>query len=196
MNEELRRELLQMTADDKRVREELLTTGELFDGYHPKMEKVHLENAGRLEEMIEKNGGAWLGSSTVGNDGAEAAWLIAQHAISSPDFSRRCLKLIEKAAERGEAELWHAAYLDDRINFFEGKPQRYGTQSDWNRKGKMQVWQMQDEEKVNDFRAEVGLNPLEHIVWENEETSGNAPEDFEERRREFLEWARRTGWRK
>lgn len=193
MNEVLRQKLLEMRAADSRVREELAKTGELFDGYCPKMEKIHLENAAELEKMIDENG--WTGKSLVGADGAEAAWLIVQHAISLPEFSRRCLKLLAEAVETGEAEPYQFAYLQDRINFFEGKPQKYGTQSDWNKDGKMQVWMLEDAAKVNDYRAEIGLKPLESLIWESAETNENAPIDFEKRRTEAEIWLKKVGWR-
>jgi len=193
MNEQLREKLLAMQAEDVRVREQLAATGELFDGYHPLMEQVHLKNAAELEPMIDAHG--WLGESTVGADGAAAAWLIAQHAISLPDFSRKCLRLIEKAVAANEAEPRQAAYLHDRISFFERRPQRYGTQSDWNKGGLMEVWRLEDAEKVNEYRRAVGLQPLESLTWENAETRENQPNDYTERQAEFEAWAKRVGWR-
>ena len=97
-NEELRRELLMMRAKDFRVREELALTGELFDGYHPAMETVHLENARRLEQLIDEHG--WLGKSLVGEDAAEAAWLVVQHAISLPNLQRRMLPVLKKRSRK------------------------------------------------------------------------------------------------
>jgi hypothetical protein len=193
MKEELRKKLLKMAAEDACVREKLAASGELFEGYHPKMEAVHLKNASELEKIIDEYG--WTGKSLVGKDGAEAAWLIVQHAISLPEFLRRCLGLIEKAVAEGEAEPYQFAYLQDRINYLEGKPQRYGSQSDWNEQGKMQVWTLENEEKVNEYRAEIGLKPLERLIWENEETEANKPEDFHKRQAEFLQWAKKVGWR-
>lgn len=194
MNQELREKLLAMRVTDERVRGELAATGELFDGYCPKMERVHLENAAELEKMIDENGG-WLGKSTVGADGAEAAWLVVQHAISLPEFSRKCLKLLEKAVTEEEAEPYQYAYLYDRICFFEKRPQKYGSQSDWNADGLMEVWTLEDEEKVNEYRAEVNLKPLESLIWENEETRENAPKNYAERQTESEAWAKRVGWR-
>lgn len=194
MNEKLRAKLLAMRAEDERVREELAATGELFDGYHPAMERVHLKNAHELERLIGEHG--WLGKSIIGADGADGAWLVVQHAISLPEFSRRCLHLIEEAAAKGEAEPFHAAYLRDRICFFENRPQRYGTQSDWNADGQMQVWVLEDEAKVNDYRRQVGLKPLESLTWENQESEENQPQDFAGRQAKFEDWARKVGWRK
>lgn len=193
MNEDLRIKLLEMTAKDARLREELAKTGELFDGYAEKMEAVHLENADALEKIIDEFG--WTGKSLVGADGAGAAWLIAQHAISLPEFSRKCLKLLEKAVAAGESEAWQAAFLQDRIAFFEGKPQKYGTQSDWNADGKMQVWTLENPEKVNEFRAEIGMKSLETLIWENAETRENAPQHFAERQQKYEDWLKKTGWR-
>ena len=184
-----------MRAEDECVREELAKTGELFDGYCLKMETVHLENAAALEKMIDENGG-WLGKSAVEIDGADAAWLIVQHAISLPKFSHRCLRLIEKAAADGEAEPYQAAYLHDRICFFENRPQRYGTQSDWNERGVMEVWQLEDEGSVNEHRRAVGLPPLESLIWESAETREHQPIDYAGRQKKFEDWARKVGWRK
>jgi hypothetical protein len=194
MKEQWREKLLSMKAEDLRVREELAASGELYDGYCPKMEKVHLENAVELERLIDENNG-WLGKSLVGEDGAEAAWLIVQHAISLPEFSRRCLVLIEKAVAENEAEPYQLAYLHDRICFFENRPQKYGSQSDWNANGVMEVWTLEDAEKVNEYRAAVRLKPLESLIWENEETRENKPKDYAARRAEFEAWARQIGWR-
>ena len=193
MNQSLRQKLSEMADKDKQTREELARTGELFEGYNPKMEEAHLKNARELERMIDEHG--WLGKSLVGSDGAEDAWLIVQHAISLPDFQRKCLRMIKKAVEDGEAEAWQAAYLEDRINFFEGKPQRYGTQSDWNEEGKMQVYKLENEDKVNEYRAEIGLKPLENLIWENKETTENKPKDWQKRKEEFSAWAGKVGWR-
>lgn len=195
MNEPLREKLLAMRAEDGRVRGELAESGELFDGYHPAMERVHLKNARELERLVDEHGG-WLGKSIVGANGADAAWLIVQHAISLPEFSRRCLKLIEKAVAEREAEPYRAAYLRDRIIFFENRPQRYGTQSDWNADGLMEVWTLEDSEKVNEHRRAVGLEPLESMTWENAETRENKPKDYTKRQSEFDAWATRVGWRK
>jgi len=195
MNNQTREKLLAMRAEDECVRKELAKTGELFDGYCPKMEAVHLENAAALEKMIDENGG-WLGNSAVGRDGADAAWLIVQHAISLPEFLHRCLRLIQKASEDGETEPYQAAFLHDRICFFENRPQRYGTQSDWNERGVMEVWRLEDAGKVNEYRRAVNLEPLESLTWETTEMHEHQPKDYAGRQTKFKEWARKVGWRK
>jgi hypothetical protein len=197
-NEKLRQELLAMRAEDERVREELAETGELFDGYHPTMEAVHLKNAARLEEMLAENG--WLGKSLVGEDGAEAVWLIVQHAISRPDLQRRFLPLLKAQIERGENPAWQAAFLEDRILSFEGKPQIYGSQFDWNERDAMSPNEIFDPEKIDERRAAVGLETpySEYIKACNEavkKSNEKPPDNLDERQRAFEEWARKTGWR-
>ena len=187
-----------MRAEDERVREELAKTGELFDGYHPTMEAVHLKNAARLEEMLAEYG--WLGKSLVGEDGAEAAWLIVQHAISRPDLQRRFLPLLKEQSERGENPTWQAAYLEDRILSFEGKPQIYGSQFDWNERDAMSANEIFEPEKIDERRAAVGLETpySEYIKAHNEavrKSNEKPPDNLDERQRAFEEWARKTGWR-
>jgi hypothetical protein len=85
VNEALRAELVAMRAEDLRVREELLGSGQLGKGYSPTMEAVHRRNAQRLREIVAEYG--WPDTELAGSDGTLAAWFIAQHAIGEPDFS-------------------------------------------------------------------------------------------------------------
>src|SRR3954468_270010 len=125
----LHAELLAMADEDRRGRAELAADGSLFDGYHPRMAEVHRRNAAGLIEVIEEHG--WPGRSLVGEDGTEAACLVLHHAIGDPPLQRLGLQLLRQAAAVGEVAAAHAALLEDRICFFEGRPQRYGTQFDW-----------------------------------------------------------------
>lgn len=116
------------------TRAEFAASGDLFDtGYEPRMARVHARSAQRLRRVIESVG--WPGTDLVGPDGAEAAWLILQHAIAEPDLLRSASPLLETAARERRADPAHAAMLEDRIRFFEGRPQRYGTQLDWDAEG-------------------------------------------------------------
>lgn len=193
MNAELRKELLEMAENDLATRARLSAEGELHKGYDVEMESVHLANARRLEAIIRRHG--WPGSDLVGDDGSEAAWLIVQHAISLPEFVRRCLEELGTAVNEGRALPSHYAHLYDRIAFFEGRPQRYGTQSDWDALGQMRVWKLEDEARVNQFRREAELPPLESLVRDAGEIGEEPPADPDERIKQFLDWARETGWR-
>ncbi len=191
-NEELRSELLAMAADDNRVREELLAEGSLHEGYHPRMEAIHTRNAARLTALLNDHG--WPIPSLVGQDGAEAAWLIAQHAIGAPAFQRRCLRLLQEASASGDVPAWQPAMLEDRIRMFEGRPQIYGTQLEPDREGRLRPYPIEDPEHVEERRRSVGLEPLrERLAREKQVPVPREPERFA---REYEAWLHRVGWRR
>ena len=194
----LRRELLEMARLDRSVRAELVASGTLFDvGYEPRMARVHQRNAQRLRRIIEAIG--WPGSDLVGSDGAEAAWLILQHAISEPDLVRRALPLLTTAAREGKADSAHAAMLEDRIRFFEGRPQRYGTQLDWDADRNLSPGEVEDPQLLAERRAAAGLPPLEEQI-EDARTRAAAegdmpPADYQAYVDARDKWAATAGWR-
>lgn len=194
MNVELKRLLLHMVEEDHQVRGELAATGELFRGYAPRMAEVHRRNAQTLEAIIQQSG--WPGKSLVSDEGAQAAWFILQHAIGNPELQRKCLPLLKEAVTLQEAEPSHAAYLEDRICFYERRPQRYGTQFDWDEDGKMNPWKLQDPEQVDTYRQAVGLGPLsEKIKQVQQETEGEEPPlSFREQQGKMKMWAKSVGW--
>ena len=197
MNETLRDELLEMVRRDREVRAELVDSGELFGGYEPRMARVHERNARRLRRIIESAG--WPGTDLVGPDGAEAAWIILQHAIAAPDLLRRALPLLEAAAREGRASPRHAALLEDRIRFFEGRPQRYATQFDWDAEGNLSPGAVEDPQKLEARRRAVGLPPLAEQMEEARSraaTEGERPPtDYEAYASARDEWATEVGWR-
>src|SRR5215471_12450703 len=172
-----------MRKEDLRVRQELLDSGQLGGAYVPRMEAVHLRNAARLRELIAEHG--WPGEEIAGKDGAEAAWMIAQHAVGEPEFQRHVLELIKVSAEQGRTPRWHAAYLEDRIAMYEGRPQRFGSQwMDDPRDGRTRPWKLADPEHVNELRASVGLRPLPPIPA----PGPDLPEEHQLRIRATMQW--------
>ena len=111
---------------------------------------MHEANAARLDEIIEQHG--WLGADVVGAEGAEAAWLVAQHAIGLPSFQRRCLQPLEIAAGEGPVSAWQPAMLLDRIRVFEVRPQLYRTSFDLDENCKMTPLPIEDREHVDERR--------------------------------------------
>ncbi|HUQ06606.1 MAG TPA: DUF6624 domain-containing protein [Kofleriaceae bacterium] len=191
---DLTNELIALIAQDDETRERLAADGSLFEhGYHPEMEAVHRANAMRLRELVAAHG--WPGWSLVGDEAASAAWRIVQHAIGEPAFQREMLGVLAAAAETGEVDPAEVAMLDDRIRVFEGRPQRYGTQYDWNDAADAMVpmGEVEEPDDVDARRAAVGLPPIE---WRKPPPPDEpAPSDLDERRRDYEAWLRRTGWR-
>ena len=187
-----------MVRLDRMTRAELAASGDLFDaGYEPRMARVHERNAQRLRQAIETVG--WPGTDLVGPDGAEAAWLILQHAIAEPDLLRRALPLLAAAAREGKADPAHAAMLEDRIRFFEGRPQRYGTQLDWDAEGNLSPGQVEDPRRLPERRLAAGLPPLEEQVEEVRRRAAvegeRPPADHPAYASARDAWAAKVGWR-
>lgn len=195
MPESLRQLLISLARRDFETRQRLAADLSLFDGYHPEMQAVHEENAAILDRAIQERG--WPTSAMVGEDGAEAAWLIMQHAIGLPEFQRKCFKLLKEAAATGEIPPWQPAFLLDRILILERKPQVYGTGFDWDEDGLMSPRPIADPASVDERRAAVGLPPLaeataRHRVQAEKEPK---PASYSERQRSMEEWAKSVGWR-
>lgn len=195
MAEDLRKNLIALAEKDRLTRERLATQGALFEGYHPEMQAVHESNADLLAELISTYG--WPTSEIAGPDGAEAAWLIVQHAISRPDFQRACLTHLQEAADAGGAPPWQPAMLLDRIHMFEGIPQIYGTQFDWDEAGEMSPVPIQDPATVDDRRAKIGLPSLKESLakYRARLQPEDRPHDLARHAAERQEWLAKVGWR-
>jgi len=195
-NSALKNQLLHRMDSDVELREKLASSDLDAETYQYKIEQFCAENASWLQAIIRQTG--WPGIDEVDYEGAEAAWYIAQNAISLPAFMREALSLMEKALAADNIPHWQFAYLDDAINFFSGKPQKYGTQFDWNKQGEMVPWLLAEPEKVNEYRELAGLNSIEErsreILIDLVNSGEEPPENWEMRKKQFLKWQKATGW--
>ena len=191
MIDALREALLALRQRDIEMRSVLIEAGALQAGYDPRMEDVHRANAEALRRLIDRWG--WPNEAMAGADGAESAWLVAQHAIAEPDFMRRCRALVEAEAAAGRVPGWQHAYLDDRIRAFEGRPQRFGTQSDMTPQGP-ELYAVDDPARLDARRRDVGLGPIAQRLAEA--ATGARPTDEQYRQRQLAEraWRQRIGW--
>ena len=187
----VRAALLALEQRDLTLRAELAADGVLFEGYHPRMEALHRENARQLREWIARVG--WPGETVAGEDGAAAAWLIAQHAIAEPDFMRHCRQLLEVSVASGETPMWQYAYLDDRIRVFESKAQRFGTQISLTPAGPV-VCDVEDAPTLNRRRREAGLEPLAKRIKAMKQVPRPTLAEFAARQAAELAWRRKVGW--
>jgi len=189
----IRLQLLAMQARDEQVRAELAADGSLFEGYHPRMEDVHRANARALAALIDAHG--WPIEALVGADGAEAAWLVAQHAIGEPDFMRRCRALVDEASAAGRVPHWQFAYLDDRIRVLEGLPQCFGTQIDLGPDGPA-AHELEDPARVDAWREEAGLPTLASALAKAHAAPRPTREEYLAKQADGLRWRRQVGWMK
>jgi hypothetical protein len=102
----------------------------------------------------------WPGRTLVGDDGEEAAWLVAQRAIDDVGLQRRALEYLEWAVDLDEADPVHLAYLSDRVRMNDGREQLYGSQFVVDDDGELIPWHLDDPVKVDRRRQRLGLPPF------------------------------------
>lgn len=188
--------IIELKNADLALRTELMHAGQMNEGYHPEMEKLHLKNAALLDEIISEIG--YPTETKVGKEGSEAAWLIIQHAISAPDFMESCLRRLEQVVAGGEANPIDLAYLRDRIAVYREQVQLYGTQFDWGENGELNPQPFDNLAEVNRRRKKLGLNTLEEQteVMRKQAAGENhlSPSDIKERNKKMRAWKKRVGW--
>lgn len=162
----LRKELLALREEDQAARSAMIKTQMQDEAAKKRVEAIDTKSTARMKEIIAKHG--WPGKSLVGEDGANTAWLLVQHADKDVAFQKQCLALLEKAYKAGEAKERDYAYLFDRVAVAEGKPQRYGTQF---KDGKPQP--IEDEANVDARRKAIGLNTMAEYKQDMERMYGS-----------------------
>lgn len=197
MNTPLAQELVTMANEDTAVRQELASVGSLFHDYTPRMKAVHDKNAKRLEAIVDKYG--WPGNSMVGEEAAHAAWLILQHAIAHPNLQRRCFPLLIEQVENGNLSPIDMAMLEDRIRCFEGRPQRFGTQFDWDENGLMSPLPLDDFDLVQQRRKKLRMRTIEEEIdlrrADAMQSHEKPPKNFQQYQKEKDDWLKAHGWR-
>jgi hypothetical protein len=121
-----------------------------------RVQRMDQENTEFLKRNLPDDG--WFRISRDGETSVFMAWLIVQH---SPDraFQKIVLERMKPLFAAGEVTGRSYALLFDRLALYEGRPQRYGSQA----KCEQGIWRLhslEDEEKVDALRTEVGLAPL------------------------------------
>lgn len=193
---DIAKQIIELKNKDVALRSQLIQTGQLGNGYHEEMAKLHNKNAAVLNEIMDSIGYPTI--EKVGKEGSEAAWLVIQHSIGQPEFMKKGVKLLENAVIENKANPINLAYLTDRIAVFEGKPQIYGTQFDWDENGVMSPQDFDDLEKVNQRRKSIGLNKLEEQtkIMRERVKKEIPPTDFVQRKYEIDKWKKSVGWKK
>lgn len=189
--------IIELKAKDDALRDRLIKEGSLNDGYHPEMRTLHNENIQAFKVMWEKFG--FPNISRVGEKAYEAAFIIVQHAIDHPPILRSFAEALLEAASHKEAQMIHYAYLIDRIAVYEGQPQVYGTQFDWDESGQMSPIGEIDVKAINLKRTELGLIRMDEQIQRMrvnvKKTGQRPPNDWFKKNQEYLAWLREIGWR-
>lgn len=162
MDDGLRAQLLARRDEDQRVRHRLPRPPRrgpvrVPDDVAEQWRRVDEDNTLWLTDVVARRG--WPGRSMVGDDGAQAAWLLAQHADRRPDLQRALLDALRTAVDDGEAPAAHLAYLEDRVRVNAGRPRIYGTQFEEAGEG-FGPAPIEEPDGLDERRAAVGLEPF------------------------------------
>jgi len=179
---ELRLTLLELRDRDQDARERVVHAWEnvtrnedgsmMFDEEGTKamqaMNAIDTESRTFIKRMIIEHG--WPSYDMVGEDGANAAWLLAQHADAEPEVQEQVLGLMEPLVDQGQASGARFAMLTDRVLSGRREPQVYGTQFGDDIDGVMRPLPTVDWENVDARRARVGLPPIAEYAASMSET--------------------------
>ncbi len=150
INKLLKDKILRMVKKDQEARKK---------SAWKKISMIDKKNTLEMKKIIKKHG--WPGKSIIGKKASVGAWLLAQHADKDLKFQKKCLELIKETIQHGEIEKKCLAYLIDRINVNEGKPQVFGTQFFIDKNNKFVPRSIRDKKNLAKRRKEFGLPPFQ-----------------------------------
>jgi len=128
-----------------------------------------------IEELSEKDRPAleaifahygWPKVSAFGVEASNDFWLLIQH--QPLPLQERMLNPMKAEVDAGEASKEKYAYLFDRVQLGEGKPQHWGTQARCE-DGRAILSPLDDAAHVEQARKEIGLDTLEESLKRSDE---------------------------
>jgi len=146
-------DLAQRVKVDQAVRKDPARYGE--------MPRVDAENTAYVRGIVTDVG--WIDAGRFGREAAEAAFLLVQHSGDLP-LMLAALPCIEKDAKAGAVSGGNFALLYDRTQLMSGRKQRYGSQLREADDGALVVDRLEDPDRVDEFRASLGMEPLKDYV--------------------------------
>ncbi|MEQ9167431.1 MAG: hypothetical protein RLO12_14335, partial [Fulvivirga sp.] len=157
--------LVSYSVDCENVRSLLLFAGERDQevrqgGLSSDAQKVDRENQELLLSIFQCCGS--IAIERAGNDVAQAAFLILQHA--SHEMRLEYFEVFESWAKEGIIKASTLALMVDRMRMHEGQPQLFGSQITSNEKGEQVFYEIDNLEKVRARRDSLFMEPLEDYV--------------------------------
>lgn len=114
-----------------------------------------------LKEWVARKG--WPKIKDVGSEAAMGAYLVAMH--SNDGSQKQYLPMIRQRCEEKELSWQRYANIYDRCLYNDNKPQKYGTHTIYNvNTHSEELYKLEDETKVDEWRKELGLPPLEEYL--------------------------------
>lgn len=127
---------------------------------HPKETTELAEQAGPFLESIFKQYG-WPKISVFNVMPCNNFWNLVQH--QPPAIQKEMLPALKKVVDVGETSKTNYAYLFDRVQTDEGKPQHWGTQAKCEN-GRAVLYPIDDMTNLNQRRKAVGLGTLDESL--------------------------------
>jgi hypothetical protein len=147
--------IVAMADEDQRVRNARFPLHANEPAYVRAMAEVDERNQQVVRQIFSEHG--WPGTALVGQEAADAFWLLVQHF---PPLLEQALPLMKSAAERGELSRARLAKSIDRVMTINGKPQIYGTQFKIVA-GDLEPFPIDDPAHLAERRAAMGLETYE-----------------------------------
>lgn len=129
---------------------------------------VDQENTRRLKRLVRSCG--WPQRQRDGQSAVDDVWLIVQHADHDRPFQRAFLAEVQRRLKVGEGSPVQMAYLSDRLDVADQKPQQYGTQLVQNGPCQFEFSALDDRSLVEQRRKALGwpsLDEYRKLVHEN-----------------------------
>lgn len=120
------------------------------------------KNLEELELLLQEKG--WPKRSQVGPAAAGAAFFVIQH--SNGEAQQKYISMFEIRCRENEADCNQYALMFDRMRMNQNLPQRFGTHHYLDpAAGKTdELYPLEDETKVDEWRKEIGLEPLREYL--------------------------------
>jgi hypothetical protein len=152
---QLQRELLDLRQSDQDALNGHQMTAEQLRA----LQEAHTR---RLKDIVAVHG--WPTLSMVGNDAAQGAWLLVQHADGDHAWQRQALGMMEALVPSNEVRKPDIAYLRDRLDVADHLPQRYGTQGHCVANSKWAPFPLAEPEQVEARRRAMDMSTLDAYV--------------------------------
>ena len=114
----------------------------------------------RVGGILDKYG--WLSKVQTSADASDALFLVLQHATLPSQL--KYLPALKKAVKEKKVKAADYALLLDRTNMYQGKFQIYGSQINYDEKGHIHIYPIDDEPDVNRRRKQVGLPSMKQYL--------------------------------
>jgi len=120
------------------------------------------KNLEELEVLLQEKG--WPKRSQVGPEAAGAPFFVLQHSNASAQ--EKYLPMFEKCCRENEADWQQYALMFDRMRMNQNLPQKYGTHYNLDNRATNEriLYPLEDETKVDEWRKEIGLEPLKDYL--------------------------------